>query len=501
MPMRLVIVSNRVPGPKDRGAAAGGLAVALQEVLRSDVLWLGWSGEVSANPSSEPTRYAARRTEYATLDVSEDEYKRFYVGFSNSTLWPLFHYRLGLMEFRREDFEGYLAVNRRFAEVLVSTISPDDLVWVHDYHFISIAAEMRAKGSACPIGFYLHIPFPPPGMFDILPCAKRLLRDLCAYDIVGFQTDADRDNFQSCCAELLDATILDNGEIDFEGRQISTLVSAVSIDADRFEREATKAAAGKNTQRLRQSLAGRKLIIGVDRLDYSKGLANRFEAFARLLERFPQHRQRISYLQIAPRSRGDVQEYRSLKRDLDRLCGKINGRFAEFDWVPLRYLTRSLPRNMLAGFYRAADVGLVTPLRDGMNLVAKEFVAAQPDETPGVLVLSRFAGAAQSLQEALLVNPYDPDEIAEAMHRALTMTSAERVDRSSALKARLRSHSGADWCRQFVERLRGVSFAGTAGKIAEIHGRDGQSLKKHGARIAGANLKKPPRPERRLVDA
>lgn len=501
MPMRLVIVSNRVPGPRDRGDAAGGLAVALREVLRNDVVWLGWSGEVTAHPSGKPNRYAVRKVECQTLDVTEEEYKRFYVGFSNSTLWPLFHYRLGLMEYRREDLEGYLAVNCRFADLLASTLRPEDLVWVHDYHFISIASELRAKGSQPPIGFYLHIPFPPPSMFEILPCAKRLLGDLCAYDVIGFQTDGDRNNFRNCCVELLGAEILDGEGIGFGGRRIATLVAPVSIDAGRFEREATKAAAGKNTQRLRQSLAGRKLIIGVDRLDYSKGLTNRFEAYARLLERFPQHRQRISYLQIAARSRGDVQQYQSLKRDLDRLCGKINGRFAEFDWVPLRYLTRSLPRRMLAGFYRAADVGLVTPLRDGMNLVAKEFVAAQADESPGVLILSRFAGAAHGLQEALLVNPYDPDEIAEALHRALTMTTAERVERCSALKARVRSHSSSDWCNSFVERLRAVSWSASESSDQDESRQGSQSRKSDSRGLPGASRNNPPFPEWGLVDA
>lgn len=450
---RLVIMSNRVANTRDRTQKAGGLAVTLQEALKGDVLWFGWSGRVNNKPDNAIDVKTEKKISYATIDLTEREYRHFYIGFSNSTLWPLFHFRLGLMEYMREDYKGYREVNEKFAVAMTPLLRPDDLIWVHDYHLIPMARLLRQRDQAQRIGFFLHIPFAPPSVLEILPAAAEIVEDLCAYDVVGFQTEADCRNFRACAETYLYARVTTNGDLLIDNRVIRIVTVPAGIDAAAFARMSDASVKSKEAKRLQESLVGRKLMVGVDRLDYSKGLSNRFEAYSSLLDRFPEHRSNISYLQVAARSREDVARYQSLKRDLDRICGKVNGKFAEFDWVPLRYMTRSVPRKLLAGFYRSARIGLVTPLRDGMNLVAKEFVAAQNDEDPGVLILSKFAGAAESLTDALIVNPYDSDEITEAIHQAAIMPIAERRARHAALKEVVLRDSAAAWCRGFMEEL------------------------------------------------
>jgi trehalose 6-phosphate synthase len=449
---RLIVVSNRVPAIAERGQQTGGLAVALEEALKREALWLGWSGRIAEATSAEPIVTKKGRITLATLDLGSEDYQRFYVGFSNSILWPLLHYRLSLVEYIREDYRGYRAVNAKFAAALSSILRPDDIVWVHDYHLMPFATELRKLGHANRIGFFLHIPFPPAGVLKALPPAGELLTDLAAYDVAGFQTLEDRQNFLDAVDQLTSAAVR-NGTVQSERGSCKAVTIPVGIDPDRFARLAERSARSEYSHRLKESLVGRKLIIGADRLDYSKGLINRFSAYSQLLERFEEHRLKVSYLQITPRSRKDVVDYQALKRNLDRLAGKINGSFAEFDWIPLRYMTKALPRNVLAGFYRQANVGLVTPFRDGMNLVAKEYVAAQSPDDPGVLVLSRFAGAAASLTEALLVNPHDTEEIAEALHRALVMPLEERQARWRKLMLRVKTDTAAAWSQGFLTEL------------------------------------------------
>ncbi len=449
---RLVIVSNRVPIPKSRGATAGGLAVALRDIMTPGSMWFGWSGRLASEPSTQPALVEARGVTYATIDLASDAYRAFYVGFANGVLWPLLHFRLGLMHFTRQDYEGYLAVNRTFAESLGQVLDPGDTVWAHDYHLIPFGRLLRANGFAGPIGFFLHVPFVPPSMMEAVPVGRELIADLCAYDLVGFQTEEHARDFRDCAERMLGATV-DGEWVKLNGRLTRAFVDPIGIDAEGFSRDAERAGTDKQVQRLAGSLSGRSLAIGVDRMDYSKGLANRFEAYANLLERYPEHQRKIHLLQICPRSREEVDEYRKLRSELDRLAGRINGRFSEFDWTPLRYSTRASPRATLAGLYRLARIGLVTPLRDGMNLVAKEYVAAQNDEDPGVLVLSKFAGAAWELTEALIVNPFDPDAIADAMHEGLTMPLAERQQRHQALKEKVYRTTAALYARNFVEAL------------------------------------------------
>ncbi|HEV7543017.1 MAG TPA: trehalose-6-phosphate synthase [Xanthobacteraceae bacterium] len=449
---RLIIVSNRVPIPKARVAAAGGLAVALRDLLTPGAMWFGWSGRLASAPAIQPALVEARGVTYATVDLTAEAHRGFYVGFANGALWPLLHFRLGLMHFRREDYAGYLAVNETFAAALSQVVQPDDTVWAHDYHLMPFGRMLRQHGFKGPLGFFLHVPFVPPSMLEAMPVARELVADLCAYDLVGFQTEEHARDFRDCAQRMLGATI-DGEWVRLNGRRMRVFADPIGIDAQGFAHEAERAANDKLVQRVAGSLVGRQLAIGVDRMDYSKGLPQRFEAYGRLLERHPEHRRKIHFLQICPRSREEVDEYRKLRAELDRLTGRINGRFSELDWTPLRYSTRPAPRATLAGLYRIGRIGVVTPLRDGMNLVAKEFVAAQPDDDPGVLVLSQFAGAAHDFTEALIVNPFDPDAIAEAMHVGLTMSLAERKERQAALKAKVFRTTAEVFCRRFITAL------------------------------------------------
>jgi trehalose 6-phosphate synthase len=436
---RLVIVSNRVPPPRERSQLAGGLAVALHEALGGrETVWFGWSGS-NAHPGAPPRQTRVGRVTFATIDLPQDDFEGYYRGFSNGMLWPLLHHRMGLAEFRREDLAAYRRVNETFAAALAPLLRPGDLVWAHDYHLIPFGAALRKRGFEGRLGFFLHVPFPPRAIYEALPQGDALLADFGAYDVIGMQTETDVENLND---------LLGRAKIPARSECFP-----IGIEPDSFAAEARAAAAGPEGMRLRESLGARALILGVDRLDYSKGIPQRFRGFAQLLKRFPEHRNRVTLLQIAPVSRGDVTQYRTLRRELDELAGRINGEHAEFDWVPLRYLTQTVPRTTLAGFQRIATIGLVTPLRDGMNLVAKEFVAAQDPAKPGALVLSRFAGAAQDLDGAIVVNPYDPDETAEALHIALTLPEAERRVRWESMWQAVRRHTAASWARSFTARL------------------------------------------------
>lgn len=437
---RLVIVSNRVPVPRGRNQAAGGLAVALNDAVRKrDCLWFGWSGNVTSETATEPKIIKVGRTTFATIDLADADFKGYYNGFSNGMLWPLLHGWLAMGEFRRSDLASYMAVNTAFATVLAPMLRPDDLVWVHDYHLIPLGKALRDKGVTCQIGFFLHIPFPPPAMFNTLPQADVLLHSFSAYDVVGLQTPEDASHLNAL----------------FESLDIQTRAVAfpVGIDPEAMARDARRAENGPEVRRLAESLANRTLILGVDRMDYSKGLPHRFRGFSQLLERFPDHRTHVRYLQIAPVSRGDVAQYRALRRELDEMVGRIDNEFADFDRSPLRYMTRAVGRSTLAGFYRLAHVGLVTPLRDGMNLVAKEYVAAQNPDDPGVLILSRFAGCAYELGGAVLVNPYDPHEIADALNTALIMTLEERQERWRNMKEAIYRNTAGTWADRFLSEL------------------------------------------------
>ena len=394
---RIVVVSNRVAVERDPAktrARAGGLAVALESALReSGGLWFGWSGETDRKRHRTPRLTQSGEITYATLDLTPAERKQYYNGFANQALWPLFHFRTDLTAYERVHDQGYVRVNRLFARHLAKLLRSDDIIWVHDYHLIPIAEELRKLGVSHPIGFFLHIPFPPPEILLTLPNHESIIRCLFAYDLIGLQTEADKKSFFDYVTQEVHGEIRRNAFVSAFGRTIRTEAFPIGVDTTEFARMAESSSAKRECARTVASLRNRKLIIGVDRLDYSKGLHEKFVAFERYLERHKTARGGVILMQIAPPSRGDVAEYRSIRRELEQLTGHINGRFSEPDWVPIRYINRSFQRANLAGLYRAARVGLVTPFRDGMNLVAKEYVAAQAPGDPGVLVISRFAGA------------------------------------------------------------------------------------------------------------
>ena len=452
---RLVVVSNRVameaPGSK---GAAGGLAVAVQAALRSSGgIWFGWSGEVSATPATAPVLVQGDGLVYATLDLARQDYEQYYNGFANRVLWPLFHYRPGLVDFQRADLAGYMRVNRQFAARLAPLLRDSDFIWVHDYHLIPLGDELRRLGVKQPIGFFLHTPFPAAEVFRILPVHAKIMRALCAYDLVGFQTEDDLSAFRDYLQRWAGAELGRRGEITAFGRRLRAAAFPIGIDVPAIAMQAAQSVGARHMRRLHDSLRDRSLIIGVDRLDYSKGLEPRFKAFQRLLEMFPETRGRVTFMQIAPPTRSEVPEYLEIRRNLEAAAGHINGRFAEFDWMPLRYLNKSFNQRTLCGFLRAARIGLVTPMRDGMNLVAKEYVAAQDGGDPGVLVLSCFAGAARELGDALLVNPFDVDGMAEALHDALAMPLGERIERWQSMMATLKRNDITAWRENFVQAL------------------------------------------------
>ncbi|HEX3990447.1 MAG TPA: trehalose-6-phosphate synthase, partial [Acetobacteraceae bacterium] len=436
---RLVVVSNRVPVPGDRSPAAGGLAIGLADAVTAGSLWFGWSGRRGHIASKGPTVTEIRGITYATIDLTEADYRHFYSGFSNGVLWPLLSYRLGQVNFRRHDYAVYRTVNQTFATALAPLLRSDDLIWIHDYQLLAVGDALRALGAEQRIGFFLHTPFPPPAIFCALPRAEELLEAMCACDVIGFHTVDYRDAFLQCVSVLLNTATNADGTFTWRGRRVTAIVDPIGIDVGGFAATAVRSVENAAARRLADSLGGRPLGVSADRLDYAKGLPNRVQALDHLFASHPEHRNHLIFLQVAAPSREELAVYRALRRELDRAVGDINGRYSEADWTPVRYLTRTVGRTTLAAYYRLARLGIVTPLRDGMNLVAKEYIAAQNAADPGVLILSRFAGAAEDMTDALIVNPFDAEEIAEAMHQGLAMPLDERQARHKSLLARIKA--------------------------------------------------------------
>ena len=450
---RLVVVSNRV-GIPDSGARAGGLEVSIRPALRKrGGVWFGWSGKV-ADENPGPAKTVERdNVSYVTIGLQKDDYEEFYNGFANRVLWPILHYRLDLAEFTRRDLGGYFRVNEFFASNLEKLLRPDDVIWVHDYHLMPLAKALRERGHKNKIGFFIHIPFPPPEMLTALPNHERLIPALCNYDLVGFQTEIDATNFSRYLINEVGLKRIDEDSFEYEGRSVRIGVFPVGVETEAFSRLARRAIESAFVRDVLGSLSGRAMIIGVDRLDYSKGIPERMNAFERFLKLFPDWHGNVTYLQITPRSRSEIPEYADIGRLVGEAVGRINGNFGEASWTPVRYINKAHSRTALAGLYRAARAALVTPLRDGMNLVAKEFVASQNAEDPGVLILSRFAGAARECTAALLVNPYDHEGVAIAINRALSMSQEERVARHAVnYQALLRNDLG-QWAERFLYTL------------------------------------------------
>ncbi|HYZ34251.1 MAG TPA: trehalose-6-phosphate synthase [Crenalkalicoccus sp.] len=449
---RIVVVSNRVPVPQGNAGQAGGLAVALLGLMeRRGGLWFGWSGAVVHRANGRPGVTQRGGVAYATLDLTEAEHRGYYTGYSNGVLWPMLHSLPHLMSFRRQDLDTYRRVNRRFADHLVPMLRRDDLIWVHDYHLMALPGALRDRGVQGPTGFFLHVPFPAPEAAAVAPGIRGLIEDLLAADLLGFQTAADRDNFAAAAAGLAGAERTDAAVLQADGREVRLGVFPAEIAAREFAATAAGQAAEEPARLLARSAAGQSLLLGVDRLDPTKGLPERLEAFRRLVARRPPRS--LCMLQIAAPSREEVQAYRRLRHELDAAAGALNAEHGEPDWQPLRMLARAQSRDTVAGFMRLARVGVVTPLRDGMNLVAKEYVAAQDPADPGVLVLSRFAGAAAQLASALLVNPHDSEGMADALQVALDMPLAERRSRWQAAWAAIAETSPEGWGEAFLRAL------------------------------------------------
>jgi trehalose 6-phosphate synthase len=369
-------------------------------------------------------------------------------------LWPVCHYLLDFVQYDAADFDGYRRVNSVFAHRLMTILKPDDIIWVHDYHLIPLASQLREAGVENPIGFFLHVPFPSYEAFRAVPGHEYLLRALCAYDVIGFHTASDLAAFETCIREpIVGAEFLDDNVIKVPGGQLIADVFPIGIDVDEIMSLAARAQNMKRVRRMVKSLDGRDLIIGVDRLDYSKGLRQRLLSFERLLERYPNTKTYVTMMQIAPPTRTGVRAYDEIRGELEQTSGRINGRFSESDWVPIRYLNKGVARKPLMGFFRHAKVGLVTPVRDGMNLVAKEYMASQDPDDPGMLVLSSLAGAARELTSAVIVNPYDRDNVADGIAAALTMSLDERKRRYEEMIEVLRRNDITAWRRRFVDAL------------------------------------------------
>ncbi len=459
---RLLVISNRLPelrspvGPEEaRKRNVGGLVSALEPVLsKRQGLWLGWNGRMTLADAPATTGLAEDSTPaLAWLELPKQAYDRYYNGFCNRSLWPAFHTIPTRARFADEDWEAYGKVNAIFGEAAAELVSADAPIWAHDYHLFLLAAELRRRGHRGPLGHFLHIPFPPVEVFSLIPWAGELLDAMLEFDLLGFHTRRYMENFLQAVGALSPAAVGDDA-VEHRGRRIHVGAFPIGIVPESFA-DSPDAETAEEVVDLLKGLAPAKLLLGVDRLDYTKGIPERLEAFARLLETKPSWKRKVSFVQISVPSRADVPEYAEQRQRIENLVGHINGEFGEANWVPVRYLYRSYEQRQLSQFYRAADVAMVTPLRDGMNLVAKEFVAAQDPARPGVLLLSRFAGAAEEMSDALLTNPWHIDGMARDLDRALGMPAEERAARHAKLAAVVSRTTAAGWAERFLSALEG----------------------------------------------
>lgn len=479
LPGRLVIVSNRLPvalrkddsGEWQSQPSPGGLVTALAPVLRDKGgVWIGWPGVTEAVDLGVPLSVASKEVGYTlrAVPLTHREFDQYYCGFSNEILWPLFHDLQSRCNFDPAYWKAYRAVNRRFAEVVAENARPNDYIWVHDYHLLMVARELRAMGLKNRVAFFLHTPFPALDICLKLPWRAQVLEGLLEYDLVGFQTWRDRNNFIQCVEALVRGLHVDArmrvSKVTTAGREVHVGSFPISIDFKEFARQGAEESLVREVRRLREAMKSPKIILGVDRLDYSKGIPQRLEAFENALHRFPDLRGKVSLVEVVSPSRADIPEYRRLKVEIERLVGQINGKFTQPGWIPVHYIYRSLGRRELVVYYRAADVALITPLKDGMNLIAKEYCASNVD-ADGVIILSEFAGAASQLRRhALLVNPYDIESVANAIHRACSMSEAERQLRMTRLRQSIATKDVFRWVDSFL----GVAGAAEIGRLEPI---------------------------------
>lgn len=464
---RVINVSNRLPilirkyaGGARLERSSGGLATALEAGWRDKPgVWVGWAGTGPDENIDQLLVRAAHRRSYTLRSVAltEEESAKFYSGFANEIIWPLFHDMPSRCNFDPEYWEIYQRVNRKFAKVVAETAKDEDFIWVHDYHLMLTASALRAAGVRGRMGFFLHIPFPSPDMFEKLPWKKPILQSLLEFDVIGFQGDRDRSNFVSCLERLLPETLVQPGNphllVGADDNQSVVGSFPIGIDFEAFARDAERSDTAAHAADIRKRVADDILVLGVDRLDYTKGIPERLRSFRLLLRRFPEMRNHITLVQIVVPSREDIPNYKHLRREVELLVSEINGEFTEPGWVPVHYIHRNLGRDELLAYYRAADIGLVTPLKDGMNLVAKEFCAAQIDER-GVLIVSEFAGAGSELRSgAILVNPNDFAEVAQAIYQAAHMSAEEKRSRMRLLRQIVKDHNVHRWIRSFMDAI------------------------------------------------
>jgi alpha,alpha-trehalose-phosphate synthase [UDP-forming] len=468
---RLINVSNRLPvSIKKTGngmrvdRSSGGLATALEGVRQEQQgVWIGWSGAAEDQPIKELLERASRRRPYELQGVvlSSEEVDKFYAGFTNEIIWPLFHDMPTRCNFDPDYWEIYQKVNRKFAVVAAERAREDDFLWVHDYHLMMVGCNLRQLGKHVRTGFFLHIPFPSPDIFEQLPWRDSILQCMLDFDVVGFQTDRYRNNFFACLKSLFpDVSIETGGQnpiVTYRGRQTVAGTFPISIDFQEFAQRAARAEVASRAATVRQEFLENVLVLGVDRLDYTKGIPERLKAFRLLLRRFPELRRQITLAQVVVPSREDIPRYKELRHDIELLVSQINGEFTERGWVPVHYMHRHISRDELLAYYRAADIALITPLKDGMNLVAKEFCAAQVDER-GVVIISEFAGARDELQHgAILVNPNDIAGVAQALRDATLMPQEERSTRMRLLRNIVREHNVQRWAESFLQAAASVT--------------------------------------------
>lgn len=423
---RLVAVSNRVIDPQQ--PAAGGLTAALGDLMKSiDGLWFGWSGDIHAGPEAgEVRKRAYGRTTLAQVDLSQADHDLYYAGFANAVLWPVFHDQVQRAEFNPKFFGRYKQVNRRLAATLMRLLRPSDVIWVHDYHLIPLAAELRRLGCRQRMGFFNHIPFPKPGALKQIPQHEQLVRSLFSYDVIGMQARRDLRRFHEYVAIHAHGRWPDSRHVEAFGRTVRVQYAPIGIDVAQFTALRPPPEAADLLTRVRAESGKRMLMVAADRLDYTKGLVERLAAFRLMLERHPECRHQVTLVQIASPSRESVAAYVETREEVDDLVAALNADFGSGDWKPVLHVTDTVDRGAMPEIFSLGRVGLVTPVADGMNLVAKEYVAAQDPRSPGVLALSRRAGAAEQLMQALSVDPAKPVEMAESFYRGLCMPLKER---------------------------------------------------------------------------
>ncbi|HSR69742.1 MAG TPA: trehalose-6-phosphate synthase [Acidobacteriota bacterium] len=473
MSQEFLIVSNRLPVviKKDEGEwkitpGAGGLVTALKPVLsKHGGSWIGWPGETDDAPVDSLLGEVGRELgcRLHPVSLSSELVEGYYFGFSNETLWPLFHDLLGHAKFELDAWKDYVEANGIFADAIAQKARPDQVLWIHDYQLMLTGEELRRREIGNPIGFFLHIPFPSPDIYSRLPWRTQLLEALLHYDLVGFQTKRDLRNFVHCLRRFLKPQRVRTGRkkarIEMDGRRVLAGYFPISIDFEDFDRRARSEEVREAGWYIHEGFREQKIILGADRLDYTKGIPARFRAFARALEKYPDLHRKVSMIQLLVPSREQIDDYAAWKEQLERLSGEINGRFASRGWVPLHYMYRALPFQELLGHYRTSEICLVTSLKDGMNLVAKEYAACSVDEN-GVLILSEFAGAAPQMKGALIVNPHDQEQVADAIYQAFNMPEDERVKRMRALRRGVARNNVFKWVDSFLDELTGIDPSG-----------------------------------------